>query len=178
MVDLRQRAELIYSQTPFVMIFVDHAGLVSSRKWVQSTTDRQNEVIRDAKKMALGFNRGEGIPVVVLFQINRQGFAQANKLKEKGGTPRYDLTSLSYANEAERSADVVTASWLDIDLSNRNRVQFQCLKSRDMKPFEIFWARVEWASRRLYTCYDAVVSTEQHEKIGKNLDESIKALDA
>lgn len=97
--DLRQRSELIYAKSPFRTIFVDHAGLMSPRKWVPSTTDRLNEVIRDLKRLAMSFNRGQGIAVVSLFQLSRQGFRTAQKLKEKTGTARYELTDLSYSNE-------------------------------------------------------------------------------
>ena len=49
---------MIYSKAPFRTLFIDHALLVSPRKWVPSTTERLNEVIRDCKKMALFFNGG------------------------------------------------------------------------------------------------------------------------
>lgn len=169
-IDMKARAELIYSQTPFHLLFVDHAGLMSPRKWVSSTTDRLNEVIRDLKRLAMGFNRGMGIPIVGLFQINREGFKQALKRKEKTGTAAYDLTALSYANECERSADVVTATWMDNDLSNANRVQFQCLKARDSKPFEMFRSRVEWPCRRILTCQDVSMSPQQQDDVGKIID--------
>jgi replicative DNA helicase len=176
MADLKQRAELLYSQDPFKLLFVDHAGLMAPRKWVASTTDRLNEVIRDCKRMAMSFNRGEGIPVVTLFQINREGFRAAMKMKEKGGTARYELTGLAYANECERSADIVTSSWIDETLSKANRVQFQCLKSRDQKPFEMFNARVEWPCRRLLTCTDVTMTPQQQEAVGNQLDQ-IKKLE-
>jgi intein/homing endonuclease len=100
--DLRQRAELLYSKHPFSLVVVDHAGLMAPRKWVSSTTERLNEVLRDLKRMAMGFNRGLGIAVVALFQISREGYKTALKRKEKTGQAGYDLTALSYANEAER----------------------------------------------------------------------------
>lgn len=168
--DMRQRAELIHSKSPFRMIFVDHALLMAARKWVPSTTDRLNEVIRDLKRLAMSFNRGQGIGVVALFQLSRDGFNSAKKIKEKTGTARYELTSLSYANEAERSADIVTCSWKDDELANANRVQFQCLKSRDQKPFEIFLSRVEWSTRRLLTCEEVSLSPEQKKAEGDALD--------
>lgn len=176
MADLRQKAELLYSQDPFHLVFVDHAGLMSPRKWVSNTTDRLNEIIRDMKRMAMSFNKGQGIPLVALFQINRDGYRAAMKAKTKGGIARYDLTHLSYSNECERSADIVTASWMDDDLSKANRVQFQCLKSRDQKPFDIFNARVEWPCRRLLTSSDPVMSTAQTEAVGNQIDQ-IKKLD-
>lgn len=142
--NIRTRAELLYQKTPFKMMVVDHALLVSPRKWVSSTTDRLNEVIRDLKKTALGFNRGEGIPVLCLFQISREGFKSAEK---NGGS--YNLTHLSYANEAERSADVVISSWFGDDKRENSMVKYQCLKSRDQAPFEEFDAQIVWPYGRI-----------------------------
>lgn len=142
--DLRARAEAIAQSEPIKMIVVDHALLVSPRRWVASTTDRLNEVIRDLKKMALGFNRGEGIPVLCLFQISREGFRSAEK---NGGS--YNLTHLSYANEAERSADVVITSWFGDDQREKAQVKYQCLKSRDQAPFESFEAQISWPAGRI-----------------------------
>lgn len=175
--NLRQRAELIYSKTPFRMIVIDHVSLVAPRKWVSSRTDRDNEVIRDTKKLAMSFNRGAGIAVVALFQISREGHRSAMKIKEKSGTARYELTALSYANEAERSADIVTSSWIDDDLIAANRVQFQCLKSRDQKPFEMFLARVEWPCRRVLTCFDMPMTSNQNQDVGDEVDKAGSALD-
>ena len=146
--DLRSKAEMTYNKSPFSLLFVDHAGLMAPRKWVASTTERLNEVIRDLKRMALSFNRGQGMAVISLFQINREGFKAAEK---SGG--KYNLTHLSYANEAERSSDIVTTTFVNDELRKRNRVLFQCLKSRDDAPFEPFAARVEWSCRRLLTSY-------------------------
>lgn len=156
--DIRSRAEIIYSKSPFNLLFLDHLGLLAPRKWVSSTTDRLNEVIRDAKRLAMNFNRGAGIPVVGLFQISREGFKAAEKSTEKSdGTYNlgpYNLTHLSYANECERSSDIVTASFVDNNLRAQNRVLFQCLKSRDQAPFQNFFARVEWTCRRILTSHE------------------------
>jgi len=162
--DLRQTAELIYSETPFSLIFVDHISLMAPRRWVSNTTERLNEIVRDLKRLSMSFRRGQGIAVVGLFQIGRRGYQEAKKRREKAGQARFDLTHLSYANEAERSGDIVTASWVDDELEEQNRVQFQCLKSRDSKKFEIFLARVEWPCRRLLVCYDVPVIPDPNKK--------------
>ncbi len=152
-IDMKSRAELIYSKSPFSLLFVDHAGLMSPRKWTQSTTERLNEVIRDLKRLAMNFNRGAGMAVVSLFQISREGFKAAEKAAEKSSgtysSGPYNLTHLSYANEAERSSDIVTASFINDDLRAQNRVLFQCLKTRDQSPFPNFFSRVEWSCRRI-----------------------------
>lgn len=147
--DIRTAAEMQHCQTPFKIMFIDHLLLVSSRKWIPNATDRLNEIVRDAKWMALHFNRGEGIAVVALWQTNREGFKFA--LKNDG---RYRLVDLAQANEIERSSDVVTYSWIDDNLRKQNRVQIGCLKSREVGPFERFAARVEWPCRRVLTCFD------------------------
>lgn len=152
--DLRAKSELIYSKTPFAMLFVDHAGLMSPRKWVASTTERLNEVFRSLKQLAMSFNRGQGMAVVTLFQINREGFKAAQKAQEKTGRASYDLTSLSYANESERSADIVTVVWADDAMKKSNRALYMCLKTRDTQGFEPFLARIEWPCRRVLTCFD------------------------
>jgi hypothetical protein len=146
MADLRSRAELIFSKTPFSMIVVDHAGLMSARGRYSNTTEKLNEVIRDLKRLAMSFNRGMGIAVLCLFQISREGYRAAEKA---GG--RYNLTHLSYANEAERSADIVTAAWIDDALRGIDKAIFQCLKSRDQKPFERVPVTVRFEHRRLLT---------------------------
>lgn len=100
--DVKAKAELIYSKTPFDMIFVDHLGLMDptdSRLRDKGTTERLNSVIKDIKHLARSFRRGEGIAVVGLFQISREGYKQAVKVKERTGIALYDLTALSYANE-------------------------------------------------------------------------------
>jgi hypothetical protein len=172
--NIRTRAELLYQKTPFKMLVVDHALLVSPRKWVASTTDRLNEVIRDLKKTSLGFNRGEGIPVLCLFQISREGYKAAEK---NGGS--YNLTHLSYANEAERSADVVISSWYGDDKRENSMVKYQCLKSRDQAPFEEFDAQIVWPFGRIINMplqFQTNTTYKNKDKKGETFDDPLDAL--
>lgn len=142
--DIKTKAEVLHQRKPAKILVVDHALLVSSRRWVASTTERLNEVIRDLKKLSLRFNRGEGIPVLCLFQISREGFKAADK---NGGT--YNLTHLSYANEAERSSDVVISTWFNDEMREKNTIKYQCLKMRDGAGFDQFEAQPAWPSGRI-----------------------------
>ena len=175
--DLRSMAEVLYGRSPFAMIFVDHCGLMSPKRHMSGTTENINEVIRDLKKLALGFNRGLGIAVVGLFQISREGYKSALKAKEKTGKAAYNLTHLSYANEAERSGDIVTAGWIDEELRGQSRLQLQCLKARDHEPFEPFIARVEWPCRRILTCFEVERTPEENAKMGAEIDKAHKELE-
>jgi len=172
--DIKARAEALHSATPFQLMFIDHALLVSPKRWVASTTERLNEVLRDCKRMAMNFNRGEGMAVVCLFQISREGYKSAMKKGEKDAEKRgeYDLTHLSYANEAERSSDIVTASWVDDDLRKESMVKFQCLKTRDTAGFDRFTASVEWGIRRIKTLDTASYNVDVQQAVQK-ADEEI-----
>lgn len=180
--DLKSKAELIYSRSPFSLLFVDHAGLMAPRKWIPSTTERLNEVIRDLKKLSMNFNRGKGMAVVELFQISREGFKAAEKISEKAdgawGHGPYNLTHLSYANECERSSDIVTSSYVNDELRTQNKVLFQCLKSRDHAPFANFFSSVKWDCRRLLTSHEVplVQSREKSNAKSEVLDDIINTI--
>ena len=162
--DLRSKLELLYAKDPAIrMCIIDHAGLMQSRNRHNSTTERLNEVLRDLKRMAMSFNRGLGIAMVALFQISREGFKAAEK---NGG--RYNLTHLSYANEAERSSDIVTASYVDTELEESNLCKLQNLKARDHKKFKDFYAGVLWNCRRMYTTKD--ITMAEASKAGEEID--------
>ena len=94
--DIRTEAELLHRQKEIGLIVVDHGGLAEARKAKKNKdyTIELNSVIRDCKKMALQFNQGEGVPVLLLFQINRDGKDYADK-----NDGNYKMRSLSYANE-------------------------------------------------------------------------------
>ena len=57
----------------------------------------------------------------------------SNLLRRTAG--KYNLTHLSYANEAERSSDVVTATWVDEELRESNLVKFQWSQDSGLCPF-------------------------------------------
>jgi hypothetical protein len=145
--DIRMEAELQHKQSEIGLLVIDHALLVEPRKKKRSKdfTIEANSVVRDAKKMALHFNHGESIPTLLLFQINRQGKDDADK---SDGV--YKVKALSYANEAERSADVITTSYLNDQLRTEKKTKFSCLKNRDNPLFEPFLATVNFDARRIF----------------------------
>ncbi len=170
--DLKSAAELRYAKDPFHMMVVDHMGLMQSMDYKQNTTEVLNEVLRGMKQLSMNFNRGAGIGILGLYQISRDGFRNAEK-----NDGRYTLVALSYASEAEKSSDVVTAGWMDDELKAKGRLYIQCLKSRDATPFERFGVRIEWHCRRMLTDFDGIemdgqdaTSEQQNEEVGAALD--------
>lgn len=153
--DARQYAELMHKQMDVGLVVFDHGGLMESRKRHRDYTIELNSVLRDTKKFALHFNGGEGVPVLMLFQINRQGKDEADK-----NEGRYKMKALSYANEAERSADYITTSYLN-DGHRTNGTTVMCnLKNRDNPLFAPFTASVDFRCRRLFN-YDPNLSTAE-----------------
>lgn len=147
MADIRMEADRIERDLEIGMIIIDHSLLVRPSEEFKRDdyTTRMNSVIRDAKKLALQFAGGRGVPVLLLHQINREGKKEADK---NGG--RYGLHCLASANEAERSADYVTTTYLNEEHRANCTTLFSNPKNRDNKPFEPFLASVDWTCRRIF----------------------------
>lgn len=147
--DIRAKSESLYRESPFQMLVVDHTLLVDAQGRHNSTTERANEVVRDLKRLATTFHQGDGMPVVNLFQISREGKKRADKV---AGPHKYNLYDLSYSNEIERSSDIVTTSYLNQGLRDRGLALIQGIKGRDDGVLNPFYASINWSCRRLMNC--------------------------
>ncbi len=155
--DIRAYAEQLSRTHAIDLIIIDHAGLVKPAVVDTNFTVRMNSIFREAKELALFFNRGNKVPVILLHQVNREGLKAAQK-----SNGALELTALSYANEAERSADVVTTTYLSPELRLAGLAKVSCLKNRDNDLFPTFDVGVEWGSRRLV-----------HRELGEHPDISV-----
>ncbi|MEL7338855.1 MAG: LAGLIDADG family homing endonuclease, partial [Bacteroidota bacterium] len=72
---------------------------------------------------------------------------------EVEGDHEYQTNGL-LSHNCERSSDVVTSTYVDDDLRKASMAQFQCLKTRDNAPFDVFRSQVEWSCRRMKTFYE------------------------
>ena len=144
--DIQQYTELKHQENEVSLLVIDHGGLMDPRKRKRNKdyTVELNSILRDTKKLALHFNHGEKIPILLLFQINRDGKDWADK-----NEGRYKLRALSYANETERSADVITTTYLNEEHRKNGTVLFDCLKRRDGVLVQPFLAEVDWKTRRI-----------------------------
>lgn len=142
--DIRTYTEIYHKRREVGLLIIDHGGLIEADKKNYSSefNIRLNSVLRDAKKLALQFNHGEGLPVLMLFQLNRQGKSEADK-----NEGRYKMNAISHANEAERSADVITTTYLNDQHRTDGTTLFCNLKNRDDEIFPPFLARVNFPCR-------------------------------
>lgn len=142
---LRADLEITHQQTPIHMAVVDHFALMKPEKSTRNYYTDLNGIIRDAKRMALSFNNGEGLPLLGLLQINRQGKDDATK-----NDGIYKMQALADANEAERSSDIITTTYLNQDLRATGSTKVGCLKNRDNKQFNPFVANIDWDTRYIF----------------------------
>jgi replicative DNA helicase len=169
--EMRLEAEMLHKELEIGFVVLDHGGLMEPRKTKRNKdyVVELNSILRDSKKFALHFNHGEGVPTLMLFQINRMGLDDADK---NDGV--YKMKALTYANEAEKSADVITTSYLDDNVGGNHRKNNQTkicnLKNRDNPLVEPFTATVQFKTRRI-TNLDttrhtgANMSVEDHSEI-------------
>jgi replicative DNA helicase len=144
--DIRLETELTHKQMEVGLVVIDHGQLLEARKAKRSKdyVVELNSIVRDTKKFCLHFNHGEKIPTLMLFQINRQGKEEANK-----NEGRYKASALAYANEVEKSSDVITTTYLNDEHRQRRTTLICNLKNRDNPLFEPFMAQVDFPCRRI-----------------------------
>lgn len=166
--DIRMQLELFHKSFEVGFVVIDHGQWVEARKGKKSRdyTIELNSVVRDAKRLALHFNHREGLPVLLLFQINRQGKDDAEKAEGE-----YKMKAITYANEVEKTADVITTTYLDDDHRANGTTKICNLKNRDNPKFAPFNAHVNFICRRM-TSIDRLEASD-----GMSTDEAISIMD-
>ncbi len=146
MLDIRMEAELLHKQEQIGFVVIDHGQWVEAQKTKKSKdyVIELNSVVRDAKRFAMRFNNNEGIPVLLLWQINREGKEEADKNEGE-----YKLKAFTYANEVEKTADVVTTTYLNKTHREQSTTRFSNPKNRDNPPFVPFDAHANMVTRRM-----------------------------
>lgn len=146
MSDIRTHLELLNREFEVGLLVIDYGLLVAPevRRKSDSYVVEMNSIITACKRLALQFNKGAGVPILMLFQTNRNGKDEADK---NDGV--YQMNALSWANSAEKDADVITTTYLDKERRQTRRTKFTNLKNRDNPLFEPFEAHVAWEPRKI-----------------------------
>jgi hypothetical protein len=166
--DVRSKVEILHQQIPLSLVYVDNITNMDSIRKFANTTDKYNEIVRGLKKLAVTFNHGEGLAIVALMHTSRQGYDHA--LRNNG---IYTMLAANYANEIEKSADVLTASWFGEEVRKINRALIQNLKARDEKSFDRFAIRVEPSCRRMLTDQTSMQDVEHEIQVALGETEDI-----
>lgn len=142
--DIRKKAEAFHHKYGCDGVIIDHMGLPKAKGRYSDTVSKLNSIVRDSKLMALNFARGRGVPVFGLTQMNRQGKMRADK-----NDGYYDMSAISYANEVEKSSDVITYTYLNDSLRKEGKFYLGNLKNRDNPIFERMIGKILWQSKRM-----------------------------
>jgi hypothetical protein len=86
-----------------------------------------------------------GLALLLLHQTNREG----KQLAVKAGGYYTGTSAMAQASEVERSADVISTSYVDETLKAVGLIRFQNLKHRDNPWFETVEVPIDPISRKL-----------------------------
>ncbi len=133
---LRAKLNQIQSRWNIDLLLIDYLSLMAPpRKRVQQREELDDLLIQ-AKQLALTFNNGIGLPILTAHQTNRQSWDLAKK------SGKYSLNAFAGTSEAEKSADV--AFWLLSDDEMPDALKTGFLKVRDGELIPEFELRVQF----------------------------------
>lgn len=148
--DIRTYAEIEHKSMDVGMIILDHGELIKPAHSYKDRTVELNEIVRELKMMALHFDSGAGIPVLLLYQINRAGQEAVAKKKGTDEEGEYHNYHLSYANGVEKDSDCITTTYKDDELDKRSEAILYNLKNRSHGKFTKTKIRVDYSCMRIY----------------------------
>lgn len=144
MSDIKKKSEMFHNKYGCDGLIIDYLGLVQPKHRIQDQLASVNSVVREGRMLALNFGRGRGIPLLSLFQMNRQGKMRADK-----NDGRYDYSAIAFANQIEKDADVITYTYLNDELRKDGKFYLGNLKNRDNPIFERMVGKILWGSKRM-----------------------------
>lgn len=123
--DLEQYCRIVNQQYPIDVLFIDYLTLLKPIRALRNPILEAGETMRAAKQVAIRFGVGSQMSIIAAHQQTRDAFEKAEKSEE------YNLRSMSFTSEAERSTDVVM--WLlRLDKHKaRHELTFGIIKNRD-----------------------------------------------
>ncbi len=153
--DVRRKAEMFHNKFGCDGVIIDYLGLLQPKYRSLDAVTRINDVVREGRLMALNFARGKTVPLLALFQLNRQGKIRADK-----ADGRYDMAAIAMANQIEKDADVITYTYLNDSLRKEGKFYLGNLKNRDNMQFERMVGKILWKSKRMRHIESGLLDTE------------------
>lgn len=142
--DIRRKAEMFHAKHGCDGIVIDYLALLKPKHRTSDYVASVNNVVREGQMLCSNFARGKGVPLLALFQLNRQGKLRADK-----NDGRYDYAAIAYANEIEKAADVITYTYLNDQLRKDGKFYLGALKNRGGPVFDRMIGKILWMSKRM-----------------------------
>jgi replicative DNA helicase len=152
--EIQKRAEMFHNKYGCDGAIIDYLGLCRPKHRTSDAIAMINSVVTDARWFALNFARGKTLPVLALFQMNRQGKLRADK-----NDGRYDFAAISYANQIEKDADLITYTYLNDQLRKDGKFYLGSIKVRDDALFERVVGKIIWQSKRMKTIESSMLDS-------------------
>ena len=118
-------------ERPIDVVLIDYLANVSpTSSNYGKAKDEMEEIIQDAKILAMTHRGNEGLLLITPVQANREGWEKASK---NGG--RYESDAIYMYSQFERALDLLLSVYSDDDLTNEDRVVLGIAKYRRGKLF-------------------------------------------
>jgi len=141
--EVRKKTEMFHNKYGCDGIILDNIGNMKPKHRTNDFVTMINSIVTECRFLALNFARGNTVPVLGLFHMNRQGKLRADKAEG-----RYDSAAISYANQLEKDADVITYTYLNDQLRQQGQFYMGCIKNRDNPVFPQFVGKIFWNTKR------------------------------
>lgn len=139
---LRSELEAMNQVESVDLVFIDYPNLMQPDSYFNQRREGLNSIIKSVKQMAMTFNNGQGVPVVIPFQINNEGYEEA---KKNGGF--YSPDHIAETSEIFKSSDLIITIYNDEAFREVNQARVCCLKHRDGELFKPFYIHTNLKSR-------------------------------
>jgi replicative DNA helicase len=170
--EIRKKAEMFHNKYGCDGIVLDNIGNIKPKMRSNDFVTMINSVVTECRFLALNFARGNTVPVLGLFHMNRQGKLRADK-----ADGRYDAAAISYANQLEKDADVITYTYLNDQLRKDAKFYMGCIKNRDNPVFAQFTGKIFWNTKRMRAIETGLIDMNADRIIQTSNEISLTAMD-
>lgn len=132
------------------LVVVDYLALLKPDRRRQNNREELNDILKDAKAMAVSHDGGRGVPLVSPWQMSQSAYKDALRSGE------YTLANLADTSEAEKSSDTIISLLRMPDTPGE--VKAQMLKVRDSDRPAPFTLEIDYRCTYLGTREDRSVS--------------------
>lgn len=128
--DIRVYLEKLQLTMNIDLVIIDYLTLLKPSERTAGGREEAVALFKEAKQVAITFNKGTGVPIIALHQIS---FQARDKVKFAPGK-FYTLASLADSSEAGKSADAAVAILRTEEMEQEHELGCGILKMRDSAP--------------------------------------------
>jgi len=141
MSDVRQVMMDTQKKFPIDLVVCDYLQLLRATARRDTNRESLSDVIKGAKQVAVAFNKGQGVPFISPWQVNRAAKEQADH------DGRYTTMAMAETAEAANTPDIIVSLLAPVDNTDRYaNLAAQVLKHRDGETADGIQLAVDYAT--------------------------------